>query len=425
MVLAENDRPQIWFLETVNELSSEKKGQPSAYRCRLARGHEQFIPTDVEGVYEGGDPDLNIQADRSKRGSSGLLLACDKIGKSQGGRSKNGAEYYFVPKDATIYSLNGPEALEPNHPVQKAFDAWKKTGKIPSRVFKKIKPAEATTIKPKSLLDKLRSERPCPTVEADGFYVNPEHWYQLLINLVTGPNTLLLGHAGTGKTELAALACRGFGEFSQFDMSSKLDPVASLIGTHRHRSDKGGSYFQRAPFTYAIEKPGVILLDEISRDLAFGSNLLFSVLDSRRRLFIDTTEDGVDPIIPVHPECRFIATANQGVGYTGTVATDIALDDRFETIRLEYPDVETEAKIISLRKDTSRKEATIIAKAAAAIRDQAQAGNLSRMLSMRKTLYAGQLCTSGMDVDSAMRRSFLSFFPAQEAEAVADVLTQF
>lgn len=69
----------------------------------------------------------------------------------------------------------------------------------------------------------------------------------------------------THNTSIIKLACEKLGiPLSVYDMGSMFDPVSGLLGVHRLQ-EGGVSIFDYAKFTDDIQKPGVILLDEISR----------------------------------------------------------------------------------------------------------------------------------------------------------------
>lgn len=306
-----------------------------------------------------------------------------------------------------------------------AYNEWKKTGKTP-RITPDVKPEKATTtaVKSKSLLETLIKKHPCPSPATDGFYCDPLNWNRLIFNLEKGHHTVLIGDAGSGKTELAYLVAKRFGlELSMFDMGSKQDPVASLIGSHRHNAAKGGSYFDRAKFTYAIEKKGLVLLDEISRPSPLTNNILLPVLDSRKVLQMDLAMGEEAEIISVNPEARFIATANIGVQYTGTNTLDRALAERFKIINIDYPSIEIESQLLVLRTGVKKKAADTIAKVAATIRGLNKSGELSGGVSLRHTLDAAELNEGGFDLSAALEIAFLPSFRDGEEERVLEVLS--
>ncbi len=156
-------------------------------------------------------------------------------------------------------------------------------------------------------------------------------------NIEKGTNTLLLGPTGVGKTELAANLATSLGlPLTIFDMGTMRDPIMGLVGTHTIKVTDGiaSSAFCTSRFSEVIQKPGVVLLDEISRASATANNLLFPCLDFRKELPMEYSFHNTEPI-KVHPKCVFIATANLGSQYTGTHKLDRALLDRFMLIEID------------------------------------------------------------------------------------------
>lgn len=156
-------------------------------------------------------------------------------------------------------------------------------------------------------------------------------------NIKSATNTLLLGPTGVGKTEMVKnIADRMELPLTIFDMGTMTDPIMSLVGTHVIKVKDGAtsSEFAKSRFSEAIQQPGVILLDELSRASAAANNLLFPCLDFRRELSMEYCFEDCTPI-KVHPQCVFIATANLGSQYTGTHKLDRALIDRFMMIEID------------------------------------------------------------------------------------------
>ncbi len=172
----------------------------------------------------------------------------------------------------------------------------------------------------------------------DGYFRLPVGTYEILKrNIEKQVNTMLIGPTGVGKTELVAALASTMGlPVTIFDMGTMVDPIMGLVGTHAIKI-KGGqthSSFIRSRFSKAIQEPGIILTDELSRAGAQANNLLFPVLDFRKELAMEYSFDNSDPI-KVHPKCVFIATANMGSQYTGTHKLDRALIDRFMMVEID------------------------------------------------------------------------------------------
>lgn len=181
-------------------------------------------------------------------------------------------------------------------------------------------------------------------ITLNGYFRVSEGIYAILKrNIRKNVNTLLLGPTGVGKTELVSNVAESLGvPLTIFDMGTMTDPIMSLVGNHVIKMTDGvtTSTFIKSRFSEAIQKPGIILLDEISRAVVTSNNLLFPCLDFRRELPMEYCFENTEPI-KVHPQCVFIATANLGGQYTGTHKLDRALLDRFMLVEID-PLSETE-----------------------------------------------------------------------------------
>lgn len=270
----------------------------------------------------------------------------------------------------------------------------------------------------KSLLEKLlaNKELKVPTIKDEGFYVSKEDWYLLIRNILNQVNTMMIGPTGTGKTELVMLACKRLGlECCVYDMGSMYDPIAGLLGVHRLQ--KGGeSVFDYAKFTQDIQKPCVILLDELSRAPVTTNNILFPCLDSRRMLPVEIAGGDDMRSIAIHPECTFIATANIGAEYTGTMSMDRALVNRFFPMELDYMPKNNEVNVLVERTDVDLDSARKIVDVADAVRSLYRKQEISVSLSTRETLLASNLVADGWDVLTAMQLSFLPLFEGTRSE---------
>ena len=300
----------------------------------------------------------------------------------------------------------GAVATEPEPEAPKAPAEKTKTEKKPAATAApQAKPSQP-------LLAQIRSNPRYakPTVDADGFYVSDKDWNLLIRNICAKVNTMMIGPSGTGKTEIVMLACRKLGlDCSVYDMGSMYDATAGLLGVHRLQ--KGGeSVFDYAKFTQDIQKPGVILLDELSRAPVTTNNLLFPCLDSRRALPVEIAGSAGQRSIPVHPECMFIATANVGAEYTGTMSMDRALVGRFLPMEMNHMPCTEEAKVLQKRCSIKAADAANIVAVAETVRNLFDKQELSCSISTRETLRAGQLVADGWTVMDAMEIVFLPLF---------------
>jgi MoxR-like ATPase len=187
------------------------------------------------------------------------------------------------------------------------------------------------------VLTKDKAKKPTTYNAMGAFLIEKGVFSVLEYNIKSNINTMLLGPTGVGKTEMIhAIATAMKKDITIFDMGTMTDPIMSLIGTHVISVKDGvtSSEFVKSRFSEVIQKPGIVVLDELSRAAAGSNNLLFPCLDFRRELPMEYSFHDSTPV-KIHPECVFIATANTGSAYTGTHKLDKALTDRFTVIEIE------------------------------------------------------------------------------------------
>ena len=329
-------------------------------------------------------------------------------------------DIYPILDGNSNYDFNLPT---PTKEMLDAYDEYKNLAKQEAASTLFAGTNTPTAPKKQSLLDKIRTDkRYCvPDIDKDGFYVRDTDWYILIRNILTKTPEILTGPSGTGKTELVCLAGKKLGmEVCIYNMGTMIDPISGLLGVHR--LVQGGSVFDYAKFTEDIQKPCIILLDELSRAPLTANNILLPCLDSRRELPVDIAGGNGMRNIKVHPDCVFVATANIGAEYTGTSQMDRALVDRFFMLELEYMDSDNEAKVLSKRCGIESSEAKIIVDTARVIRNLHTKGELSSTLSTRETLGAGRMVADGWSVLEAMERCFLPFYEGSKTEGERSVV---
>lgn len=152
--------------------------------------------------------------------------------------------------------------------------------------------------------------------------------------------------------------------------------------------------FDYAKFTQDIQKPGVVLLDELSRAPVTTNNILFPCLDSRRSLPVEIAGGKDMRAIRVHPECCFIATANIGAEYTGTMIMDRALMNRFFAMKLSYLAQTDEVQLLVKRCDIKPDHARKISLVCSEIRIHVRQGRTQSRMSTVNPLW--RLNLSGM-----------------------------
>lgn len=390
------------------------------FKTMIDKGRNRLRPLAGQ-LLDGREVDqtLNVQSDKVVRtmypigttfGSDTLLMA---------------SGYYQVGKLFPL-GLREDEYRDAGHrpPVgmQRAYEEYIGLTDATLEGFRDVDAEESTN----SYLKKLMSNKhfKAPTIKKDGFYVDPDNWYLLLRNISNQINTMIIGATGTGKTELILLACEKLGlPCHVYDMGSMYDPVAGLLGVHRLQ-EGGVSTFDYAKFTQDISEPGVVLLDELSRAPVTTNNILFPCLDSRRTLPVEIAGGDDLRTVKVHEDCCFIATANVGAEYTGTMSMDRALVNRFFPLELDYMPKDKEINVLVKRCGVSARDANHIVAVANNVRSLYRKQELSCSLSTRETLMVAELVADGWTPLRAMELVFLPLFEGTKVEGERGIVAK-
>ena len=277
---------------------------------------------------------------------------------------------------------------------------------------KQNKPSVVTVTS--NILKDIKKNYKCPDIE-DGFYVHQKTWNYLVRNILKKKNTLLLGPTGTGKTDIIIRIAKLLDiELNIYDMGAMIDPLTDLLGTHRIKD--GNSVFDYAKFVSDVQKPGIILLDELSRAPLMTNNILFPCLDHRRTLNIEIAGSTDIRAVKVHPDCVFIATANIGQEYSGTNDIDAALMNRFNALQVDYLPQEIEAKILNVRTGVDVEIANKILNVANAIRNAYLTQTISKPISTRETLECAELIVDGFTLKDSINLIFCQKFSKTDGD---------
>jgi MoxR-like ATPase len=219
---------------------------------------------------------------------------------------------------------------------------------------------------------------------------------------------MLTGPSGIGKTELliAAGRQRGIDVFVQHT-ASVTDPELWL----GHKEiDENGTRWVFSDFLKALQRPGLVLIDEINRVHSSVLSVILPILDGQQRVLVPGAEGerGEPVYVNVHPEALIAATANLGYGYTGTYQLDIAVMERFAyRIPITWPDEKEEIKILTLRTGIEKKDAERLVWIAAKTRQMSAGEQISRGISTRSLLHWAMQVSSGMPISRAAEYSVL------------------
>ena len=198
-----------------------------------------------------------------------------------------------------------------------------------------------------------------------------------------------------------------------YDMGAMHDPISDLLGVHR--LEEGKSIFDYAKFTQDVQKPGVIVLDELSRAPATCLNILFPALDHRRTLPVEIAGSKDIREIPIHPEVCFISTCNIGIEYTGTSTLDKALKNRFFPIEFTYLPADIEARVLMKRCDIEKQDADMITSIAAKLRRMAENAEAATTVSTRETLMIAELIHDGWSTLDALNYVLIPLCDSKES----------
>ena len=254
-----------------------------------------------------------------------------------------------------------------------------------------------------------------PSIKPDHLEITDIKWKYLIRSAVRGKNIMMVGPAGSGKTEAAkALPTATDRPFFYFNLGATQDPRSTLIGNTHFKNNE--TLFDESAFIKAIKTDNaVILLDELSRAHPEAWNILMTVLDEGQRyLRLDENIDA--PLVNVASGVSFIATANIGTEYTSTRVLDRALMDRFEVIEVDILSKEREHALLGKRFGNKVEDSLLesVADIADVTRKEwrSDEGKLSTMISTRMTVRICELLADGFTLEEASEVGILPFFDA-------------
>ena len=254
-----------------------------------------------------------------------------------------------------------------------------------------------------------------PAIKPDHLEITDIKWKYLIRSAVRGKNIMMVGPAGSGKTEAAkALPTATDRPFFYFNLGATQDPRSTLIGNTHFKNNE--TLFDESAFIKAIKtENAVILLDELSRAHPEAWNILMTVLDEGQRyLRLDENIDA--PLVNVASGVSFIATANIGTEYTSTRVLDRALMDRFEVIEVDILSKEREHALLGKRFGSKVEDSLLesVADIADVTRKEwrSDEGKLSTMISTRMTVRICELLADGFTLEEASEVGILPFFDA-------------
>jgi MoxR-like ATPase len=230
-------------------------------------------------------------------------------------------------------------------------------------------------------------------------FINELKWKYLVRSVLRGKNILIVGPSGSGKTFaiqnlVDALDRRN--DYFYFNMGATQDPRATLIGNTHFNKDTG-TLFDESLFVKAVRTPNAIIhLDELSRAHQDAWNILLTPLDYIQR-YLRLDEKIGSETVKVADGVSFMATANVGNEYTATRVMDKALLDRF-TVKIEMDILPQNLEMDLVKEHCPYADINTmlaVTEIAAATREFASQGRLSRFISTRSVKEMAELTTDG------------------------------
>jgi nitric oxide reductase NorQ protein len=237
---------------------------------------------------------------------------------------------------------------------------------------------------------------------------------------------LLKGPTGCGKTRFVEHMSWQL----DYNRASEQRPEVPLLTVSCHEdltaTDMVGRYLLKGdetvwsdgPLTRAVRTGAICYLDEIVEARKDTTVLIHSLTDHRRILPIDKTGELLD----AHPDFLLVISYNPGYQ---SVLKDLkpSTRQRFVSLEFDYPDVETETKIISHESGVDATTAERLAVIGERVRNLKQHG-FEEGVSTRLLIYTGDLIAAGIAPRRAATASIISAISDDPSvqQAVADIV---
>jgi len=215
-------------------------------------------------------------------------------------------------------------------------------------------------------------------------------------------NVKVLGPAGVGKTSLGWEFAASF-KRPCFEVHWGMYQEPSEVWGKDRLSMETGTYYEQARYVDALETPNcVIILDEPNRCHPEVLNTNFAIWDWRRAAWVPDLRR----MIRVAPGVVFFACMNEGAEYIGTNPMDKAIRERFgRTIRLTWPPMRVEAKILGKRTGADKETVEKLARFARDVRRNPKVGCAP---STRQLLVAAQDVVEGLPIQEAVMYAIIN-----------------
>ena len=233
-------------------------------------------------------------------------------------------------------------------------------------------------------------------------------WHAVVTGAQSRPaaNLLFVGPSGSGKPDGARYLAALVGlPFTKVDAASMTDPEA-WFGTREIVVQDGVAVTDYVPsaFVQAIQKPGVTLIDEVTRVRDEHRNVLLPLLDGTRAVMNPLTGE----VLHRHPQNFIIMAGNVGLHFTGTNAIDPAFLTRALTVEFDYIAEDIERKVVTDASGCDEEAAFVFVKFANETRAKAKVDDQFVPISTREIIEAGRLVKDGLTRDLAVKFTVLN-----------------
>ncbi len=228
-------------------------------------------------------------------------------------------------------------------------------------------------------------------MEIDSFYIQTPPFYLesgrefLLFEAAYADRTpvMLKGPTGCGKTRFVSCMAHRLNR-PLITVACHEDLFASdLIGRYILMEDR--TVWQDGPLTFAARTGAICYLDEIVEARKDTTVLIHPLTDDRRSLYIDKKGE----LLCAHPDFLMVISYNPGYQ---SVLKDLkqSTRQRFISIEFNYPDPETETRIVAHEAGVDKQIASQLVLVADKIRNTREQG-LTEGASTRLLVYAARL----------------------------------
>ena len=248
------------------------------------------------------------------------------------------------------------------------------------------------------LATEVNVEELIPNIDADYILRNVDYIAKAILE-EDKDAVVLIGEAGTGKTELARqYGARKNLPFLRVSCEDGLI-LKELLG--RREIINGSTYYRTGLLVELFKQPSVILIDEVNALPSSKAFFLHELLDNRR-IFIKDAGGG--RVVNLHEDCKVILACNpSGARYSGTQKVNVALADRVQVLQIPNFDIETVAKAFETgNEETTKSLKQFYEEASRVIKEQ----NLRLTFSLRAIKRIAKAIRRGAKTEDALACGF-------------------